>query len=294
MAGLMVVIVGVSTAAVVYEASRASTTTFTLVSTTTASEPPSTEVETVTSSVTQTLTVTQTSTVTETLSAQTSASTTSSSCSSTSTSSVFSSVSGLEFLLLIKEFSGMSVDFGDNSTLGPQVVLTTYAVEYAPTGGGSTYKVGISQTLKGVTQLSTIWISENGTVVAFDVAGQNVTGSNAEFYFVTTASPFIIIGAYSEAPFGPVPLSDIHSTGQSTANLGGFNMTATTYSANSLPLTFGDCFGNIFNLNTFVLRTGTVPGSSFKLLTYLDLRGTDTVAGAVESYSVYVNVNSAA
>lgn len=280
--------------------------------TTTTTAPPSTITQTstvtgptstVTEIATSTLTSTATSTITTTVTSQgaTGSSSTSTSASSTSTcATTTTTVSnatadatlGLEFIQLSQVFSGMTADFGANTTEGPVVITGSYAVVYTPSVSSSTYKVSFDQSYEGFSESGTAWILDNGTTIAFDSAGMNQTGADAVNDLLTFASPFLIVEAYNLLPSSIAPTASLQSTGQSIINYVNLSVTVTNYKASSVPVVYSDCFGDNYSLTTLVLSAGPVPGTSFTLMTYLDIQGTDTVSGTASSYSLYLHVLS--
>jgi hypothetical protein len=195
-------------------------------------------------------------------------------------------------VVLLKSFSKMSVTLGTNTSQGPELINYSYAVVYAsPSVSSTTYKVDFAYAFEGFSVGLTAWVLSNGTVLATESGLQNTTGSSAYLNLLENAAPFIIAGEYTQS-ITPVPASEFHSVGQENVRIGSVNMTVTIYEANSLPLVFSDCNGDVYSLNTFVLEVGTVPGTNVTLLTYLDQQGTVQSSGESQPTSLLLRVTS--
>jgi hypothetical protein len=279
------------------------TVTTTSVATTTSTGPTTTVTSTTTATVTSSIVITTTSTVsgsqtssgaTSTTSTSSTSSSTSSSCTTsttTTTAAASNATIGLELVQLAQMFPKMSMSWGENSTNGPVVIDSSYVLDYAPGMGTNTYKITYGESLQGFSQSTTAWILSNGTLLATETSGVNSSGSAAEFNLLLVAAPFFLVAAYGSSPSGLVPSSEIQAAGQSTVTLGNLTFSVTNYRADSLPLIFGDCSAT-YILTTFVLQAGVVPGTSFTLLTYLDMQGTSQSSGSSAPYSIYLKVTS--
>jgi hypothetical protein len=186
----------------------------------------------------------------------------------------------------------MVLQFGGNTTTGPIVLTDTYNLMYAPSVGTDTYKLAFVVSGEGFTESTTAWILTNGTVLAVDSGGQNSTGTTADDNLLPDSAPFVLVTAYDVAPSSILPASGTVATGQTSLTLGSVTMTVTNYRAETLPLVYSDCFGDTFTYNTFIVQAGTVPQTSFLLLTYLDLQGTQASSGTSQSDSIYLQVTS--
>jgi hypothetical protein len=183
----------------------------------------------------------------------------------------------------------MSVNFGANTSSGPIILGSTYSVEYAPESGVGTYKIAITLSYEGSSEYNYAWILSNGTLIAFDTAGQNSTGSNAQSNLLINASPFLLIYDFMVSPSSNIP-PGVQAIGQSNVTIGSLSMTVTTYEPTTLPLVFSDCLGNTFSMNTLIMKAGIVPGANVDLLTYFDWQGTETSSGTSQPYSAYIQV----
>jgi hypothetical protein len=128
----------------------------------------------------------------------------------------------------------------------------------------------------------TTWILTNGSVLAANFAGQNLTGSSASGIVYGYMFPFVLelqfnkeLGAFTSAV-------GVHQVGTGTVTINQTTLAVTNYGASSLPLTFNYC-GSNFTLNEFALQTGTVQGTSVTLITQFHLKGITTVNGAPET-----------
>jgi hypothetical protein len=131
----------------------------------------------------------------------------------------------------------------------------------------STYKVSISLTLTDQNILYTAWVLKNGTTLALDVGGSNVTGAEAQG---TISAAFIgfAVEALAGATTGSYATSNYsHSTGTSTIMIGPTLVAVTTYAANKLPETVNSC-GTSVTLTAFSLSVGTPQGTNSSLITY--------------------------
>jgi hypothetical protein len=246
---------------------------------------------------TKTSTVTATTQTTSTSSSETSSATTSStstSCTtSTATNSTENAAIGLEFVQLAQTFSRASITLGENTTSGLVVGSYAYGLDYAsPTGSLTTYKMTFILTVDGFGLSATGWVLSNGTILATEVGSQNSTGLSAVDNLTVYGSAFIVLVAYNSSTTGLVPTADIHATGQMNVTLGMVTMTVTDYQADSLPLVYSDCSGDTYTLGTFALQAGTVPGTNFTLLTYLDMQGTEESSGLSQPLSLVLQVTS--
>jgi hypothetical protein len=163
----------------------------------------------------------------------------------------------------------------------------TYTTIYA---SATTYKVNMTETLNGSAALtSTIWILKNGTALAVDYGGYNVTGAESSgmelgFFagFAAEADAASQISMYTASGY-------FHSTGTSSVTIGSATFPVTTYAANSLPETINNC-GDVLVLNTYSLSIGTPTGSTAPLVTSIVLGGTDTSSGQTTSVNYQIKL----
>jgi len=138
----------------------------------------------------------------------------------------------------------------------------------------------------------TVWILKNGTAIAVNIAGQNLTGTEANS-LVTGA----FAGFYEEIDVGQQQsfysgdAQYFHSTGTASATIGSNTVTVTNYALNSLPETVNSC-GTLSNYTAFTLSIGTPSGTNFPIATNLHFAGTSTVNGTPSSFDVSVQVTA--
>lgn len=252
---------------------------------------------TATSDTTPSTSATQTTSQVETSSSSTS--TTLSSTCSISTPAGFNTTVTLAFLKMVQTFSAATLTAGENTSQGPLLQNFSYSLSSTSADGSlSLYKVNLTESYNdsgnAVTFPATVWILSNGTVLAADVSGENVTGRSAYPDFAETAGPLLLVAEYDSYQTGLdefLPFSSIHASTDSQVAIGATEMNATNYIPYSMPIIFGDC-ATTFTLNTFVMQAGVVPGTDFDLLSHLDMQGTEQATLTPEQYSVLLEVVS--
>jgi len=140
----------------------------------------------------------------------------------------------------------------------------------------TTYKVNIAYTLPNKTGTATLWLLKDGTVVALTLAGHNITGASAGTYFQTYFGGWETELIYEQQITTSASYSFFHSTGTSTVTIGPSTFTVTSYTANSLPMTIPGCNVASISLTTGNFSVGTALGSSYPLITYIDVAGSIT------------------
>jgi len=159
---------------------------------------------------------------------------------------------------------------------------SSYRVLAATSSGGvTTYKVAVNSTVAGTPLATTVWIKSDGTVIAVEEAGMNITGSTASSLFMGTLVAFTIEQA-SIAQISAYTGSHFKQSGTTTATFGPTTMTVTNYEATSLPITYTYC-GTTLSLSAFALQFGTVPGTNYTLVTQLTLKGTEQTSSGSQS-----------
>ncbi|MDA4136688.1 MAG: hypothetical protein OK449_06805 [Thaumarchaeota archaeon] len=277
---MMAVVIVLAAAVVFYSGTQRVTTTVTAspvttTETTTYTLPPATVTSTLPGTTT-TLTVTQASNTTSTFSY---------SCSTTVTTSsqTTSSAAATGLVDLARNFTSLSLAYGENSSGTSVIIDQSYDLVYA---SATTYKMTF-QVSGSPGSGVTAWVLSNGTVLATESGGQNHTGAYASFLVENSAPVFWQLPAFNSASQITFPVSYIHAIGSSTVTLGSARVTVTNYRANSLPLVY--CQGTVpFSLTTVVIQTAPVPGKDFSLITYLDLQGTVSS----KPYSFYLSISS--
>jgi hypothetical protein len=167
----------------------------------------------------------------------------------------------------------------------------SYTTVYA---SATTYKVTITSSENSQsTPPETVWILKNGTVLAISVEGQNLTGSIAQTMIVGVFAGFSAevqagsqLSTYTANQY-------FHSTGTSSVTIGSSTFTVTNYSANTLPQTITDCLtGSTTNLTAYKLSVGTPTGTSYKVVTYMQIAGSSTINGQTVDTDYIIQVVS--
>lgn len=98
----------------------------------------------------------------------------------------------------------------------------------------TTYKVNISSMAAGQSIVYTAWVLKNGTALAIDIDGYNLTGSVAQENLAGVFAGFAAqveagteIGLYTAS-------SNFHPVGTSTVSIGPTSVVVTAYAANTL------------------------------------------------------------
>jgi hypothetical protein len=157
----------------------------------------------------------------------------------------------------------------------------------------TTYKINLSELEAGHNTTTTAWILKNGTALAIDEAGTNLTGSLANEMVVGLFAGFSAevqagnqLSTYTATQY-------FHSTGTSSVTIGSSTFTVTNYAANTLPQTITDCLtGATTNLTAYKLSVGTPAGTSYKVVTYMQLAGSSTVNGQPSSFNYVIQIVS--
>jgi hypothetical protein len=160
----------------------------------------------------------------------------------------------------------------------------------------TTYEVNMVTTLAGNTIPTTAWFLKDGTVVRLDIAGHNLT-KLASTYFQRYFSLWETELEYKQQITSSTSFSFFHSTGTSTVTIGPNTFTVTKYTANSLPETIPGCNGASDTLSTGDFSVGTPSGSSYPLITNIDIAGSRTTVGSsgtpsTTSYSFISQITS--
>lgn len=182
---------------------------------------------------------------------------------------------------------------GSSSTSGSTPVTYTFQESYTTVyTSASTYKVEVTTSEAGQMLTETAWVLKNGTVLAINFEGQNVTGTETQELVVGLFAGFTLqiqedalIGQYTGTGY-------FHSTGTSTVSIGPTQVSVTTYAANSLPVTIAGCNGASTTLSTFSFSVGTPKGASAPLVVSEDVAGSTTSNGQTTNFSTVLQVTS--
>lgn len=182
---------------------------------------------------------------------------------------------------------------GTSSTTGSTPQSYSYTESYTTVYVSSTtYKVSISESVAGENLVYTVWVQNNGNVVAVNVAGYNITGSEAQETAIGVFAGFTLqieadssIAQYTNTGY-------FKSAGTSTVDIGTTPVKVTTYEANTLPETFTECDGTTTTLTAFSFEVGTPQGASAPLVVYEHFAGSDVSNGQTTTYDYVLQVTS--
>jgi hypothetical protein len=190
--------------------------------------------------------------------------------------------------MTIQENGTTSSSGSSSSSPQSENITESYNTIYA---SSTTYKVNVSLAAQGENVTYTAWILKNGTVLAINVEGYNLTGSEAqENVFEVFAGFTEQIQADSEISQYTAP-NDFHSTGTSTVSVGPTEITVTTYAANTLPETLGSC-GSTTTLTAYSISVGTPQGTTSPLIIYEHIAGSETVNGTTTFLDLTLQITS--
>jgi hypothetical protein len=120
-----------------------------------------------------------------------------------------------------------------------------------------------------------VYVLRNGTAIAIDTEGYNITGSSANEFLLGEFAGFSTEIAYGNQLGIFTATSYFHSTGTSSVTIGPSTFTVTNWAANNTPETINSC-GFSETLTTYNLSEGTPKGSTYPLVTSMTLAGTDS------------------
>jgi len=148
----------------------------------------------------------------------------------------------------------------------------------------TTYKIDLVSAGQGQNETSTWWILKNGTTIATEVDGENLTGIQSQLNGNSLFDDFSAeIGNGSQVSAAAAEFG-IHSAGTSTATFGSNAFTVTSYAANTLPeLIATGCYpaGGSWTdtLTAFKMSMGEPKGTGYDLLTYVEVAATYPLLG---------------
>ena len=190
---------------------------------------------------------------------------------------------------LLTTFSAMTLQYNGSSNGQSFNGTSSYNVVYA---SASTIKVNVNYNAGSQSEALTAWIlRSNGTFIAVDTSGTNITGIAGQGIAEGTFAGFIIEIESGQSLSSLTSTSQFHSTGTSTVTLGPTKMTVTNYAANAFPMTVTTCTGST-SLTAFSLSAGTPPGTSFQLITSFREAGSSTFSGQTSSVNYVLAVTS--
>jgi hypothetical protein len=185
----------------------------------------------------------------------------------------------------------MELKYNITSGTSQTNLTESYTRVYA---SATTYKVTVSSSANGqTTPPETAWILKDGTVLAVNVAGTNITGSPAQQMIVGVFAGFSAevqagnqLSTYTANQY-------FHTTGTSSVTIGSSTFPVTNYAANTLPQTITDCItGATTNLTAYKLSVGTPSGTSYKVVTYMQLAGSSTSNGQPVNFNYVIQIVS--
>jgi hypothetical protein len=207
------------------------------------------------------------------------------------TSTSTSSTSTFNVVPLVSTFSGMQLRYNLTSGTQQSNLTESYTRVYA---SATTYKVTVTSSIGSqVTPPETAWILKNGTVLAINVAGQNLTGPTAQTMIVGLFAGFSAevqagsqLSTYTASQY-------FHTTGTSSVTIGSSTFAVTNYAANTLPQTITSCPpGTTTTLTNYKLSVGTPNGTSYKVVTYMQIAGSSTSNGQTSNFNYVIQIVS--
>jgi len=184
----------------------------------------------------------------------------------------------------------MKIQYNVTSGVQSSSFTQSYTTVYV---SATTYKINLVSTAGGKNTTSIAWILKNGTALAIDEAGYNLTGS--------FLSPAMLVGFFAgfsaEIQAGSQLSTNtasqyFHSTGTSSVTLGSNTFTVTNYAANTLPETLSFCNVAPSTLTSYNLSVGTPKGSTYEIVTSMQIAESSTTGGVTTSINVSIQVVS--
>jgi hypothetical protein len=182
----------------------------------------------------------------------------------------------------------MSVNYSGTTGGSSFGFLTSYnRVSTSVSGGVTTYKVGITQTVAygstRVTENATAWVGSDGTVPLVEVTflqGYPPTKYNSTSTPTATGEFILLATPFTEevTMTGQISLytgSQFTNEGTSPQTFGPTTMQVTTYDVTNPPIDFNEC-GYSGHITAFSMQFGAVPNTnpSITLITDMHMAGT--------------------
>jgi len=191
---------------------------------------------------------------------------------------------------LLSAFSALKLDYNVASGTASENLTESYTTVYA---SPTTFKVNVASAVNGENTTATVWIlKSNGTALAIDEAGANLTGPIGQDMVIGLFAGFSAeveagaqLSTYAASQY-------FHSTGTASVTLGTSTFTVTEYAANTLPETVSSCSLAPTTLTSFALAVGTPKGSSYELVTSMTFGESSTSGGVTTTTDVSVQVVS--
>lgn len=206
-------------------------------------------------------------------------------------------LSSINYAPLLGNFSQLEISIESSGSLtsvngsaGTVMLLSSYAiVGTSGSGPSKVYDLTVTDQIQGSLNESlsaAAGVGANGTLDWVDLAGENMTGNQGTETFGGLMEPFGL-EVFESGSTGPLissgALRVINST---TEPMGLSTVAVTNYGFASTPkLTI--C-GNSATFEAFALQTGTLTGSSFTLVTYMDVQGATQNQTLTANFSLQV------
>jgi len=159
-------------------------------------------------------------------------------------------------------------------------VTESYTTVYA---SPTTFKITLTSAVSGQgSTTSTVYILRNGTAIAVDVQGQNITGLYSSDILLSEFAGFSAEIGYGNQLGIFTGASYFHSTGTSSVTIGPTTFTVTNWAANNIPETLSSCTTNQETLSAYSLSEGIPKGSTYPLVTSMNLAGTDSTGSTFD------------
>jgi hypothetical protein len=176
-------------------------------------------------------------------------------------------------------YSSLSISFTGTKNGKTRDLNFAYSVVYkSPT----TYKVSLNFLINSKARTATIWVLNNGTILAYYAStGVNYTGSTASN---TVLGYFADLESLDIMALQSTNTAYFHSNGTSTATIGPNSFPVTNYVLNTTPETIQGCNNSGYaTLSSSSVNLGTPSGSSFELVESANFVGSFTTASGTEA-----------
>jgi hypothetical protein len=195
---------------------------------------------------------------------------------------------------MLTSISAMGIDYNGTSNGQSFAVQAGYTVAYV---SSSTIKVHMSFTSSSGSGTSsfeqlTAWVLKNGSITAVlsqsGGSSYNLTGTQGQSIVIGVFAPYIVEAEGGQSLSDYTSVVGATKTGTSQVTLGPTTMTVTNFSFAGTSHIMTACSTD--DLQSFSVSYGTVPGTSFKLITSLSESGSFTSNGQTTNSSVNLQV----
>ena len=185
-------------------------------------------------------------------------------------------------------YSSMTFSIQGTKDGQPRDLTLSYSLVYATS---TSYKVNFVYVNNTVTTDATMWATKGGTVLALYANGRNYTNGQAVTnYLANLMAP--IATYYGFGAELATSSAYFHSTGSSSMTVGGNSFGVTNYTANSPNVAIPSCNGDSYYLTTYDMSVGTPSGTTFVIIPYMELVGTETTSGGSASISYVIQITA--